>query len=198
MAEEEAAAIRFEIDHYESRSAGGSNDYENLMWSCERCNNHKGDVYQDPSRTAHHILKVDLEHPADHLRLADDHSGFVGISATGDFTVEYLFLANSDRMKRIIEQRRERQYCDEAIAHGLRVLTQAQLDVLPRQERFQVVRTREIAKRKLSELENMVEELCASPIPRELRDSKRRHAARDRYLLSIGVKRPKVPTSRRK
>ncbi len=197
MAEEEARAIRFEVDHYKPRAAGGSNDYENLMWSCELCNRYKGDMYGDPGTTDHHILKVDLEHPADHLEVAEDRSGFVGNSATGEFTVHYLFLANNPRMRRIFEQRQQRDYCDEAIAHGLRVLTEAQLDGLPWRERVAVVRTRDMAKRKLSEIDRLFEELCGSPMPRDLGQSKKRHRERDHYLSSIGVRRTKRTKQRK-
>jgi hypothetical protein len=44
MSEAEAQAIRFVIDHYEPRNARPDliDDYENLMYSCDECNDRKG------------------------------------------------------------------------------------------------------------------------------------------------------------
>jgi hypothetical protein len=38
---EEASASRFEIDHIQPRSRGGSDKFENLALACQRCNSYR-------------------------------------------------------------------------------------------------------------------------------------------------------------
>src|SRR4051794_19398443 len=39
------AAGRLTLDHYQPRSRGGSDDLDNLVYCCFRCNNFKGDYW---------------------------------------------------------------------------------------------------------------------------------------------------------
>jgi hypothetical protein len=82
----------FHVDHIIAQVHGGSDDLENLSWSCTQCNLHKGTnfVSIDPMTGQH----VDLFNPRrdgwrEHFMLGTDGQ-ILGLSASGRATVRLL------------------------------------------------------------------------------------------------------------
>ncbi|MBL8625025.1 MAG: HNH endonuclease [Myxococcales bacterium] len=144
VAEAEAAAFGFEIDHYHPQSQGGSDEYSNLYWSCEPCNNKKGDFWPPPEMVAQgkRLIRIDREDPACHFRPeAADVRRVEGITPIGAVTVLALDL-NSLRMRRIREIRSRYGVADRFITNGLRLLANARLDQLEPEVRVLLLKLR--------------------------------------------------------
>lgn len=88
---EELAGATLTVDHHRSRSRGGSDDEDNLVYACPRCNEHKGPYWhtEDPPH-------IPLLHPGrDDLacHLQEDSSGRLsGLTSEGRFFIERLRL----------------------------------------------------------------------------------------------------------
>ena len=89
--EVEAGAIGFEIDHYKPRVEGGSDDYENLMWSCEHCNGgaSKGDWWPTADQQAQGIrlLRPDFDNLAEHYDLDGTELKSKSVTAETSITI---------------------------------------------------------------------------------------------------------------
>ena len=88
---------RLEIEHIIPRSQGGSNEESNLWLSCSLCNRYKGSQVQgvDPLRGE----TVKLFNPrtqvwSDHFSWSSDGTLIIGLTPTGQGTVEALQLNN--------------------------------------------------------------------------------------------------------
>jgi hypothetical protein len=140
MCEGEARALRFEIDHYEPQALRGDlvNVYSNLMYSCEECNNRKGDLSPpDDARAAGvRFFRPDLDHHGDHFGLVvgDDEMFVEGISSIGEFTVEYCDL-NRLALRKLRKIRREISEVDQFVAHGVALLKRFPIDSIAREQR---------------------------------------------------------------
>jgi len=86
-----AVGATLTIDHHRPRSRGGSDDDENLVYACSRCNEHKGPYWHD-----HDPPHLRLLHPGRDsltLHLAGGADGrLVGLTPEGAFFIEKLRL----------------------------------------------------------------------------------------------------------
>ena len=85
----------FSVEHIVPRSGGGTDDLENLAWSCQGCNNRKFTAMVSPDPITQ--ISVRLFHPrrhawAAHFQWSDDALTITGKTATGRATVERLKL----------------------------------------------------------------------------------------------------------
>lgn len=73
LSESEALGIGFEIDHYYPKEHNYRlvNVYNNLMWSCEKCNAYKSDYNPDTNdvQKGKIIIRPDADDPRDHMEL---------------------------------------------------------------------------------------------------------------------------------
>jgi hypothetical protein len=83
--------LPFHIEHVRSRQHRGTDDLENLCWSCSRCNRYKG-----PNLSAHdpvtdqlvRLFNPRLDDWSEHFRI--ERSFIVGLTPEGRATVELL------------------------------------------------------------------------------------------------------------
>lgn len=92
------------VDHHHPTVHGGTNDDENLVYCCHRCNEHKGAYWHEA-----HIPQIRLLHPLEddltsHLR-EQQNSELVGETPEGTFYIQRLRLNRSQ----LIEHRRRKQ-----------------------------------------------------------------------------------------
>ncbi len=89
------------IDHFVPRASGGSDEIENWVYCCHRCNEFKGNFWapDSPQRILHPVR----DRIADHIRERED-SVLLGISDTGAFHIEKLRLNRAP----LLANRRER------------------------------------------------------------------------------------------
>ncbi|WP_434684894.1 HNH endonuclease [Pseudanabaena minima] len=97
---EEISPSRFEIDHIQPRSIGGSDDLDNLALACQCCNSHHYNFTQgkDPAT----LNAVNLFHPRhqvwkEHFIWSNDGCKIIGITETGRATVNRLDLNDEVR-----------------------------------------------------------------------------------------------------
>lgn len=132
--ENEARAIRFTIDHYESRhSPKGQalvNEYSNLMWSCDECNKRKGDRSPPDNARASGIrfFRPDEDIHSETFELSGRRLN--PKTPCGEYTIAALDL-NRLALQRIREIRDRLTSCDELVAEGVLGLRNFSLDVLP-------------------------------------------------------------------
>jgi 5-methylcytosine-specific restriction endonuclease McrA len=93
-------AYSFHVEHIIALKHGGSTELDNLAYSCQHCNLHKGPNLSgiDPDTGT----VVSLFHPrhdswADHFAL--EESRLVGLTATGRATTRVLAMNDSDRVQ---------------------------------------------------------------------------------------------------
>jgi hypothetical protein len=141
MAETEAHAIRFNIDHYEPRKARPDlkGAYSNLMWSCDECNTRKGDRCPPPAARAagERFFRPDED-------LYEDHFARTGIrleakTKVGDFSIDGLDL-NRQGLLRLRRLRERLEKCDAEVLGGVLALRRFPIDQLPPRIRGQAVR----------------------------------------------------------
>lgn len=196
IAESEAQAIGFQIDHYLPRSVRPdlTAAYENLNWSCEPCNHQKGDYpfTAGPIRPDCYILRPDHEHPAVHYRL--EGVELQPLTSTGDFNIEWLFL-NRQALKILRKERARLWKSLEICAHGLQHLRSISIDRLPKESRAKFIRLyREISqnyKSLVKGLEDYIRERTRSPLldpdPKHRAHLKRRRTfLRDEKVIGPG------------
>jgi hypothetical protein len=146
MAESEAQAVRFTIDHYEPRNARPDlvNDYNNLMYACGECNLRKGDRSPPPEARADGVrfFRADQDHRREHFR---SNGGLVdALTRTGDYSIKALDL-NRAMLRRLRNLRERLAVCDEFVAEGILALRRVRIDQLPKPTRVNVIRYREQA-----------------------------------------------------
>lgn len=83
---ESETGAELEMDHFQPRTAGGSDDLDNLVYCCSTCNRLKGDFWptSDWPTPVQRLLHPDRDDLALHLREEAD-CGFTAISPTGVF-----------------------------------------------------------------------------------------------------------------
>ena len=82
------------LDHYRPRAAGGSDDQDNLVYACVRCNQYKGDFWSDSADLAHgrRVLHPGIDDISEHV-ITDENAGYLhGLTATGVFHIALLRL----------------------------------------------------------------------------------------------------------
>jgi HNH endonuclease len=90
---ESEAGTELEIDHFQPRSLGGSDDPDNLVYCCTACNRLKGDFWPatDPLTTIRRLLHPKRDDLTEHLREESD-GRMVALTATGAFHLDRLRL----------------------------------------------------------------------------------------------------------
>lgn len=196
ISEAEAQGITFEIDHYcpQSLALDGTHHYHNLMWSCDTCNRHKGNVWETEERQlqGYRFIRPDLDDPNDHYEL-DGGLTLKPITIPGKYTVEMLYL---DR-KALREIRAIRQRLGEAqstILAGIQSLRNVSIDRISPARRAQYLQAMTAALSQHTQLRNQTDsELTArvlnhSPLLDPDPDKDAHTAARREYLVSIGAR----------
>jgi hypothetical protein len=92
---ERFAVQSYAVEHIEPRSGGGSDDPENLAYSCQGCNNHKYTRTHAVDPTSG--IEVPLFHPrlqrwSDHFAWSSDCSEVIGLTPSGRATITSLRL----------------------------------------------------------------------------------------------------------
>lgn len=91
------------IDHYQPVSKGGTDQSDNLIYACPRCNEYKGDYYPlSPDQIA--LWHPRNESASHHFLLLADYSLYP-ITKIGEFTITHLHL----NRPALIANRRSRQ-----------------------------------------------------------------------------------------
>ena len=98
----DCSASSFSVEHIEPRSRGGSDDDDNLAWSCMGCNDRKYTAVDAIDPVSGEV--VPLFHPrkqvwAEHFLWAADFTQIVGQSPTGRATVARLKLNRPELVK---------------------------------------------------------------------------------------------------
>ena len=90
---ESEAGTELEIDHFQPRSLGGSDDPDNLVYCCTTCNRLKGDFWPatDPLTITRRLLHPKRDSLSEHLREEPD-GRMVAFTATGAFHLDRLRL----------------------------------------------------------------------------------------------------------
>lgn len=190
-AEGEVQATSFHIDHYKPRAAGGSDEYANLYYACAKCNHDKGDLISCGPPDHRRVIRPDVENPDVHLSLAHDRVDLEPLSPVGEFNIEVLRLnALSHRRVRLL--RAQYHEAAEVIAHGLRILRHARIDMLQPRAKPAVLRTIGQLKKQHGTVEAALEKVLRSidadaSSPEELR--RRRAYLSRQNVLSLRPKK---------
>src|ERR1019366_7476937 len=139
LTEGEASTTRFEIDHYEPRAEANKpekrgktlDDYMNLMYSCDECNNRKGDLWPPDTALADGVR---IFRPDEHVRSA--HFVLEGVrvkseTKIGQYSIEILDL-NRLSVRRLRDIRRRLTECAEFVENGVLALRKFPFDRLPK------------------------------------------------------------------
>ncbi len=132
IAETEAGGLRFTIDHYEPQKARTDlvNIYDNLMWSCDVCNQRKGDRYPPAQarQKGFRFFRPDVDIHLEHFSLEGNilkHKTNIAY-----YTIESLDL-NRESLQRVRDIRRRIFSCEEAVSGGVLALSRFPIDRLP-------------------------------------------------------------------
>jgi hypothetical protein len=186
----EVLRIAFEIDHYVPSAGGGSDEYENLYYACDRCNQSKtGWTSDEKAIEGLYIIRIDRENPADHLSGDPNNIGkVIASTSTGEYNIWRLDL-NRRALQRLREQRARIEGADQVIQHGLRILSQLRIDQFPRTVRWDIEKRR----RKLAKAANDLREAVLAHIEEASRadlldidlEKLDRDRMRDRYFRQL-------------
>ncbi len=142
ICESEATAIRLTIDHYEPKTARPDlvNDYSNLMYACDCCNQRKGNRCPPPSARAAGIrfFRPDNDLRTDHFQL--NGMRLDAKSEIGDYSIEAIDL-NRLELRKLRDLRQRLTKCDELVAEGVLALRRFHIDQLPTQVKGNAART---------------------------------------------------------
>lgn len=88
---EDAVGATLTVDHHRPRVHGGSDEPENLVYCCVRCNEHKGAYWHEQDPPHIRLLHPGQDDLTQHLRShVDGH--ITGVTAEGEFFVQRLRL----------------------------------------------------------------------------------------------------------
>jgi hypothetical protein len=93
-----------EIDHYQPRSKGGSDNFSNLVYCCPACNRFKSD-YWDPSSPLR-VLHPKRDNPSEHFR-EGEYGLLIPLTETGIFHIERLQLNRPQLVAQRLRKKRE-------------------------------------------------------------------------------------------
>ena len=192
LSEAEGAAIRFTIDHYEAQKHRPdlAHEYSNLMYSCGKCNEFKGDRYpsEEMRSEGYRFFRIDQDVFADHFELSDlllKHK-----TNTGYYTIEACDL-NRLALRRLREIRRRMERCDELVAEGLLAMKRLRLDRMPREVRGRVFNAIKQANGVVSDVVGAIDmalrENMKSPLIDDDPDAEKRARERSASLKGISV-----------
>jgi hypothetical protein len=101
---EEDVGSELEIDHFQPRSAGGTDEFGNLIYCCTACNRHKGWLWVADLAIPQRLLHPRRDDLALHLREEEDGQ-LTALTVTGAFHIARLRL---NRPARVAARRRFR------------------------------------------------------------------------------------------
>lgn len=88
---EDAVGATLTVDHHRPRARGGTSEPENLVYSCARCNEHKGVYWHERDPPHIRLLHPGEDDLTQHLRMSDD-GRLVDMTPEGEFFVRRLRL----------------------------------------------------------------------------------------------------------
>ncbi|WP_315728840.1 HNH endonuclease [Bradyrhizobium sp. SZCCHNS2015] len=190
IAESEAGAVRFTIDHYEPRSARPdlACEYNNLMWSCDECNIRKGDLVPPSNARAagFRFFRADSDVTDDHFLL--DGLRLKHISPIGEFTIDFLDL-NRQGLRKLRELRRRLSECEEFVRSGVYALRHAHIDRLPQEMKGKVAtaiaRAQKLGEQIAGEIDEILREFARSTLIDPDPDSAERAEERKQRLKQL-------------
>lgn len=131
---EQNAGGELTIDHFQPQSKGGSDELENLVYCCVRCNLYKSDFWVEPT-----LWNPRLEVRENHFWQAEDGHLFA-LTETGEFSIRIL---NLNRPQLISYRYQQRLLIEER-----RILKESEtsLEILFRlsEEQREIIRTQQI------------------------------------------------------
>lgn len=82
------------LDHYRPRAAAGSDEPDNLVYACARCNQYKGDFWPTDAdlKQGHRVLHPGFDNIAVHLTEDRDTGHLLALTPTGAFHIALLRL----------------------------------------------------------------------------------------------------------
>lgn len=132
IAESEATAIRFTIDHLEPKYERPelTNEYSNLMYCCDTCNLYKGDRIPSDKARADGIrfFRPDVDPRSDHFELKGVR--VEGRTQIANFSILAISL-NRLALRKLREIRKRLTDCDRRVVEGIMTLRRFQIDQLP-------------------------------------------------------------------
>jgi hypothetical protein len=194
LCESEAMGIGFEIDHYLPTEHFQQlvSDYNNLFWSCEKCNNYKSDYFPDKEQIdkGNYIIRADEDDQSNHMYL--ENYIMKQKTGTGNFNIEILIL-NRKMLQRIRKIREKISDAVEFIAFGVPTLKKVKLDFFkkPRQ-RILFLKILDDMKDKLDSLftedfNNLFRQFAKSPLLDKDPDHKKNVKNRREFLKNQKV-----------
>ena len=127
------------IDHFKPQSKGGSDEPENLIYACSRCNLYKGD-YFPKNDSDQNLWNPRTESSEKHFILLTNGQ-MQALTETGEFTIRRLRL----NRKPLVEHRRQKQIQTEeslliaryqTLTELLMRLSQQQIELLEEQQKL--------------------------------------------------------------
>ncbi|MGO9091476.1 MAG: HNH endonuclease [bacterium] len=187
ITEFEAGGVGFEIDHYLPQSDFPKlrAHYNNLMYSCEKCNGLKANFYPDEDLMDRgcYVIRVDQEDPADHFE--QDGSLLKSKTETGTFNRE-IFDLNRQGLRRVRDLRLRNNKVSEKIVLGLTQLASIKVERARRDKRLLFARMKQNMVRQhmniAETLDELLREYARSPLLDVDPDRKERMKTRKRYL----------------
>jgi hypothetical protein len=195
IAETEAMAIRFTIDHYEPEKLRPDllNEYGNLMYCCDTCNVFKGPRWpkKEHLEKGYGYFRPDRDVYGDHFEL----KGLLVRYKTpvAFYTINALDL-NRKALQRLRELRQRMLKCDEYMLKGIKGLREFQLDQLPPQFRGRALTSINQTVRGVRKLGSSIDRLlmanARSPLIDEDEETQLRAKERKERLKQIEGLRP--------
>jgi hypothetical protein len=196
MTELESRGIGFDIDHYYPRKTHPQliNEYENLMWSCQRCNRCKSDFSPDEEDilVGNVIIRPDRDDPREHYELRQCF--LEGKTPTGNFNIEWLDL-NRQQLRRLREIRERFWKASGYIAFGIYNLIAFRIDKIRREHRLKFIKLRDRVFKRNQDLQEAIDsfirESARSPLLDEDPEKKDRLKKRQEFLKDSKAILPK-------
>lgn len=132
------SGAELEIEHFQPKSKGGTDEIENLIYACAKCNRNKSDYWVDESGPDNLKLLHPLQDNLSHHITKNYDSRLIGLTPRGWFHIRWLRLNRPQLVKlrhtMQIRQAREQAYrqtqlLNEQMIHQLHELRQ-QVDAL--------------------------------------------------------------------
>ncbi len=104
---EDSAGAELTVDHYQPRSASGTDEIGNLVYACHRCNLYKGFYWPTPDEIAagEYILHPHRHEISDHIRENAITGRLEPLTATGAFNIRLLHLNRPQLIAHRLERR---------------------------------------------------------------------------------------------
>lgn len=199
IAETEATGIGFEIDHYQPTAKGGTNSFDNLVYSCRVCNRKKSAWWQVSTvRTpTFFLLRPDQHKVHAHISLdRTDETRVEHRTSVGEGNIALLDL-NRPALREMRKLRRERGMIRQEILWGLQELIGSSRVMLNRRDRSTLAKLKAYFTELASAgsgiigVHDLEPALRSKLLDREAPEEKRtRLANRDTDLIRCGVISP--------